>query len=188
MAITSYPRVTIQGSGAAQNPQNGQGLMILNPSTGLYEAATAATFAGGGGGGGDATAANQSTQITEAQTNNTILGGVETELQNLNNNTATSANQSTQINEAQATNSLLNDVALYTNLMQSYNIAYGKPAAEYLNDIANNTDQIENLLNDIKNLLTDIKSNQTTSVQKTQIVDAAGNAVNVESNKLYVIQ
>ena len=62
MAIGSYPRVTVQGTSNAQNPQNGYGLMIFNSTTGKYEAATAATF-GGGGGGGDATAANQTTQI-----------------------------------------------------------------------------------------------------------------------------
>lgn len=63
MSIGSYPRVTVQGTSNAQNPQNGYGLMIFNSITGQYEAATAATFAGGGGGGGDATAANQTTQI-----------------------------------------------------------------------------------------------------------------------------
>jgi len=60
MPVTSYPRVTVQGTGAAQNTQNGNALMVLNPSTNLYEAATAATFAGGGG---SATAANQTSQI-----------------------------------------------------------------------------------------------------------------------------
>jgi hypothetical protein len=69
MAITSYPRVTLQGTGPTQNPQNGTGLMVLNPSTNKYEAATAATFSGGGG--GDATAANQTSQITLA----TLLNG-----------------------------------------------------------------------------------------------------------------
>lgn len=71
MAITSYPRVTIDGTSPSQNPPNGQGLMLLNPSTGLYEPATASTFSGGGG--GDATSANQSTQIAEAQTTNQYL-------------------------------------------------------------------------------------------------------------------
>lgn len=74
MAIGSYPRVTVEGTGPSQNPQNGQGLMLLNPSTGLYESATASTFSGGGG--GDATAANQATQITEAQTTNLGLGDI----------------------------------------------------------------------------------------------------------------
>jgi len=56
MPVSSYPRVTVQGTGTPQNPQTGSALMVVNPSTGKYEAATAATF---GGGGGDATAANQ---------------------------------------------------------------------------------------------------------------------------------
>jgi hypothetical protein len=46
--------------------------MLLNPSTNKYEPATASTFSGGGGG-GDATAANQTTQIAEAQTTNQNL-------------------------------------------------------------------------------------------------------------------
>jgi hypothetical protein len=75
MAIGSYPRVTVQGTGAANNIQNGLGLMVLNPSTNKYEAATAATFSGGGGG-GDATAANQTSQITEAQTANGFLDDI----------------------------------------------------------------------------------------------------------------
>ena len=118
MAIGSYPRVTVQGTGATNNIQNGLGLMVLNPSTSKYEAATAATFSGGGG--GDATAANQTSQITLATT--------------LNGDT-----------------------------------------------VAGNA-----LLTDIKNLLTDIKTAQTSSTQKTQIVDASGNAVSVTSNKLNV--
>jgi len=72
MALGSYPRVTVQGTGNTNNPQNGYGLMVFNSTTGKYEAATTSTF-GGGGGGGDATAANQATQITEAQTTNNYL-------------------------------------------------------------------------------------------------------------------
>ena len=129
MAIGSYPRVTVQGTGATNNIQNGLGLMVLNPSTSKYEAATAATFSGGGG--GDATAANQASQIS----------------------LATSLN--------------------------AYNFIFGKGTAEYLNDQGF-------VLLDIKNLLTDIKNNQTTSVQKTQIVDASGNAVAVSASRLRV--
>jgi hypothetical protein len=70
MSVSSYPRVTIQGTGNLNNPQNGLGLMIYNPTSQRYEAATAATFGGGGGGGGDATAANQTTQINLATTAN----------------------------------------------------------------------------------------------------------------------
>jgi len=80
MPVSSYPRVTVQGTGTAQNTQNGSALMVVNPSTGKYEAATAATF--GGGGGGDATAANQTSQINLATT--------------LNGSVATAANQTSQ--------------------------------------------------------------------------------------------
>jgi hypothetical protein len=59
MAITSYPRVTIQGSGSGQNTPNGTGMMVLNPSTNKYEAATANTFNTVAAGG--ATASNQTT-------------------------------------------------------------------------------------------------------------------------------
>lgn len=62
MAISAYPRTAVQGTGAGTNKQNGLSLMLLNSTTGEYEAATSSTFAGGGGG-GDATAANQTTQI-----------------------------------------------------------------------------------------------------------------------------
>ena len=73
MAISSYPRVAVQGSAANSNPQNGLSLMLLNSSTGQYEAATSSTFAGGGGGGG-ATAANQTTQISlETSINDRLL-------------------------------------------------------------------------------------------------------------------
>lgn len=75
MAITSYPRVTLQGSGPSQNPQNGTGLMVLNPSTNKYEAVTASTFSGGGG--GDATAANQTTQIDQGTETNGFLQAIQ---------------------------------------------------------------------------------------------------------------
>lgn len=72
MAISAYPRTAVQGSKAAANPQNGLSLMLLNPATNEYEAATSTTFGGGGGAGG-ATAANQTTQITAANTTNDLL-------------------------------------------------------------------------------------------------------------------
>jgi hypothetical protein len=72
MPISSYPRVTVQGTSNAQNAQNGSSLMIFNPSTNKYEAVTAATL-----GGGDATAANQTIQIGEAQGTNTYLSNIE---------------------------------------------------------------------------------------------------------------
>jgi hypothetical protein len=78
MSIGSYPRVTVQGTGNANNIQNGLGLMLFNSTTGKYEAATSSTF--GGGGGGDATAANQATQISEAQNTNSFLQNIENEI------------------------------------------------------------------------------------------------------------
>jgi hypothetical protein len=81
MPVSSYPRVTVQGTGNAQNTQNGQALMVFNSSTGKYEAATAATFGGAGG----ATAANQTTQIANENTLNGLV--------------STKANQTTQINQ-----------------------------------------------------------------------------------------
>lgn len=72
MSIQSYPRTIVQNTGNGELTQNGLCLMIYNSTTNKYEAATASTF-GGGGGGGDATAANQTTQITEAQTTNGYL-------------------------------------------------------------------------------------------------------------------
>jgi hypothetical protein len=138
MAISAYPRTAIQGTPGAGNPSNGLSLMLLNPSTGNYEAATSATFGGGGGGGGDATSANQTTQITEAQTGNNLL-----------------------------------------TTLNSSNFIFGKGTAEYLNDQYF-------VLNDIKNLLQDIKTQQTSNVQKTQIINSAGDSVNVTGNKLDV--
>ena len=79
MAITSYPRITVQGTGKNLNPQNGQALMIFNAVTNKYEAATATTFAGLS----DATAANQLIQISEAQLTNTKLDTVITVLNSI---------------------------------------------------------------------------------------------------------
>jgi hypothetical protein len=63
MAISSYPRTIKNGQIAPNGSANsGIGLMLYNSSTGLYEAATPSTFGGVGAGG--ATAANQTTQIT----------------------------------------------------------------------------------------------------------------------------
>lgn len=137
MGISAYPRVAVEGTTASNNPPNGQSLMLFNAITQEYEPATSATFSGGGGG-GDATAANQTTQITEAITTNNSL-----------------------------------------TVLNSSNFIFGKGTAEYLNDI-------QFVLLDIKNLLTDIKTQQTSSVQKTQLCDSAGNAVTVTGNKLDV--
>jgi len=114
MAIGAYPRTTVQGTGNAQNTQSGYGLMIFNATTQKYEAATAATFAAGGG--GDATAANQTTQINEAQTANSYLTSIESNTLSTAMNTSlgsTSANQTTQITEAQTSNTKLTDLLAY---------------------------------------------------------------------------
>ena len=83
MPVSSYPRFTVQGTGAQNNTQNGTAVMVLNPSTNKYEAATAATFGGGGGAGG-ATAANQTTQITVANDANVFLSNLLTQIQDSN--------------------------------------------------------------------------------------------------------
>lgn len=59
MSITSYPRVTIQGTGNTNNPQNGFGQMVWNTSTARYELLTAQTYAG------LATTTNQNSQIAQ---------------------------------------------------------------------------------------------------------------------------
>lgn len=60
MAISSYPRTIKTGQIAANGNENsGVGLMLYNTTTGLYEAATPATFGGAAAGG--ATAALQTT-------------------------------------------------------------------------------------------------------------------------------
>lgn len=117
MAIGAYPRTQVQGTGNGQNPQNGLSLMLYNASTQQYEAATSSTFAGGGG--GDATAANQTTQITEAQTANSYLTSIDTYSQAIATNTsgsATAANQGTQITEAQTANTTLTGLLNYIKI------------------------------------------------------------------------
>ena len=202
MPVSSYPRVTVQGTGTAQNTQNGQALMLVNPSTGQYEAATAATF-GGGGGGGDATASNQSIQISEAQSTNTYLSDIQLNTTGV----ATAANQSTQITEAQTANTYLGDIANYlydgntsssaaallglisantfeTNANRSiaellYSTAAGQTAASLLNDI-------KTTLGLINTELQSINTNLTNGNQSTQITQG-GNVANVNgSNQLEV--
>lgn len=125
MSIGSYPRVTVQGTGAANNIQNGLGLMVLNPSTNTYEAATAATFGGGGGSGG-ATEINQETQIIEAQNANNLAASQLIEL--------TLANG-------------------YLQQINAASYAYGQPFSEYLNSILNANNDMKNSLSNIYNLL-----------------------------------
>jgi hypothetical protein len=197
MAIGSYPRVTVQGTGATNNIQNGLGLMVLNPSTSKYEAATAATFAGGGGG-GDATAANQTTQIGEATTTNTNLTEIVTEIQTLNSTTATAANQTAQIGEATTTNNKLNEIITEIQILNSTtataanqttqiteaqttnNNLYtnGQSAAEWIEDVETWTKTTSNYLiaygkpaaeylNDIALTLLDVK-NLLTDIKNNQ--------------------
>lgn len=128
MSITSYPRVTVQGTNALNNTQNGNALMILNPSTGLYEAATASTF-GGGGGGGSATAANQTTQI-----------GLET---TLNSIVSTASNQATEIAAINA----LPTSGLSTSALQTTLNSLVSTAANQTTEITNTT-SIRTLLNE----------------------------------------
>lgn len=65
MAISAYPRTAVQNSKSNTNKPNGLSLMIVDPVTGEYTPATAATFAGGGGGDA-ATATNQQAQIAQS--------------------------------------------------------------------------------------------------------------------------
>lgn len=153
MPVSSYPRVTVQGTGAAQNPQNGQALMILNPSTGKYEAATSSTFAGGGGGGGDATAANQTTQINEAQSTNTKLDTANNTLGNISAIQATAVNQALQITEAINTNTALN--------------SNGSSAADWIYASNINLGQINQSNN---NILNSLQLNGVTATEKLDLI------------------
>lgn len=185
MSIGSYPRVTVQGTGAANNIQNGLGLMLLNPSTGQYEAATASTFAGGGGG-GDATAANQSIQISEAQTSNISLANIDTQTKNTRDNLIDSVSGNTVGFNAELISSRL------------YNSAIGESIAQLLFNSNANT-SISNLLYDttlnrsaaeiLKFILQELQSintNLTNGSQSTQITQG-GNVANVNgSNQLEV--
>jgi hypothetical protein len=108
---------------------------------------------------------NSTTQQYEPATAATFAGGG-------GGGGATATNQTLQITEAQTGNNLL------TTLNNS-NFIFGKGTAEYLNDQYF-------VLNDIKNLLQDIKIQQTSNVQKTQLVDSAGNSVSVTGGKLDV--
>ena len=143
MPVSSYPRVTVQGTGNGQNPQNGQALMIYNTITGKYEAATASTFAGGGG---EATAANQATQIGLAVAGNGNTSSIDTKLTTTNNNL----------------NSVISNTAQTASYL--YDNVGSKTAAELLASI-------ETVLKDCKTLLTDIKNNQTNRTQKVILTD-----------------
>lgn len=179
MPVSSYPRTAVQGSTNANNPQNGVGLMLYNNSTQQYEAATASTF-GGGGGGGDATAANQSTQITEAQTANTRLYNIELETKATKDNLFDSGAGLTaaQILELIRANTFEN-TANRSIAELLYSITAGQSAASLLNDI-NTT------LGLINTELQSINTNLTNGNQSTQITQG-GNVANVNgSNQLEV--
>jgi hypothetical protein len=95
MAINSYPRVTVQGTGNVNNPQNGLGIMVWNTSTLRYELLTAQTFAGlatAANQANQATAANQTTMITALNSIITALNTVNTNLTTISGN-QTSGNQ-----------------------------------------------------------------------------------------------
>lgn len=168
MSIGSYPRVTVQGTGAANNIQNGLGLMVLNPSTNKYEAATAATFSGGGGG-GDATAANQTTQITEAESANTYLGDI--------------ANYLFDGGSAQSAAELLNFIRNYTYENSSsqsiaellYSASAAQSAASLLNDIKTTLGLINNELISLNTAIID-------GSQRVVIQDAGGTTVDVNGS------
>lgn len=84
MAISSYPRTIKNGQIASNGDANsGTGLMLWDSATNTYIAATPSTFSAGGG--GDATAANQSTQITEAILGNSKLQNIEDSNANIEN-------------------------------------------------------------------------------------------------------
>lgn len=73
MSITSYPRVTIQGTGNVNNPQNGFGTMVWNTATSRYELLTAQTFAGLATNSLQNTIiSNQGVQITQFNNSSTI--------------------------------------------------------------------------------------------------------------------
>jgi hypothetical protein len=170
MAISAYPRTAIQGTPGAGNISNGLSLMLINPSTGNYEPATANTFSGGGGGGGDATAANQSTQIAEAQTTNQYL---------FDNGGGLSVAQSNEIIKQYLIDSGSGlSVGQSNEIIKQYLIDNGRSVAQLLfNTDANRS--VAQLLQTIINTLQD-------GTAKVQIVDSSGNGVNVSSNRLNV--
>lgn len=154
MAISAYPRTAVQGSTANGNPQNGLSLMLLNSTTGQYEAATSETFAGGGGsGGGDATAANQNIQINKAGNTNTLLTTI-------NNQIPLLATLQEQLNG----NNSLNSIVSFLPALDTYLYS------------------IKALIETSNNLLTNIANNQINGAQKVVITDTTGNNAFVDSN------
>lgn len=153
MAISSYPRVAVQGSAANSNPQNGLSLMLLNPSTGQYEAATSSTFSGGGsGGGGGATAANQTIQINEVGNTNNLLTTI-------NNQIPLLATLQEQLNG----NNSLNSIVSFLPALDTYLYS------------------IKTLIEFSNQLLTDIRKNQIDGSQRVVIQSTTGNVVDVDA-------
>lgn len=117
-------------AGVAESCGIGTLLMAKNPSGQVVplktNAAGSLEVTGAGGGGGDATAENQSTQITAANTANSLLEGLDVQFNEANGylNTikdatttqATAANQSTQITAANTANTEL--AAINTKLTE----------------------------------------------------------------------
>ena len=178
MPVSSYPRTAVQGSTNANNPQNGVGLMLYNNSTQQYEAATSATF--GGGGGGDATAANQSTQITEAQLANIRLYNIELETKATKDNLFDSGAGSSAAQLLELIRANTFEITANRSIAELlYSTSAGQTAASLLNDI-------KTTLGLINTELQSINTNLTNGNQSTQITQG-GNVANVNgSNQLEI--
>lgn len=161
MAISAYPRTAVQGTGAGTNKQNGLSLMLLNSTTGEYEAATSSTFAGGGGGGGDATAANQTTQIDAA---------------NITNDRLINPSSGETISQL-----LFSDDASRSIAQLLFDNNSGYSAVELLGFIANLADQIRALLVTANNSLANMENVLVDGTQRTAIIGTNGVAVDVDA-------
>jgi len=184
MPVSSYPRTAVQGSTNANNPQNGVGLMLYNNSTQQYEAATASTF--GGGGGGDATAANQSIQITEAQTSNINTSDTATYTKNTRDNLVDPGTSNSVGFNAELISSRLYNSAIGESIAQ---LLFSNVANESISQLLYNSGKSKSaatLLQDILDALLTINTNLTNGNQSTQITQG-GNVANVNgSNQLEV--
>lgn len=171
MAISAYPRTAVQNSKSNTNKPNGLSLMIVDPVTGEYTPATAATFAGGGG--DAATAANQDTQILEAQTANGYLSNIQDSNSIIGNRLV---NPSSNESVAQ----LLFSDDLSRSLAQLLvNNNLGLSAADLLTNIM---DELQTISGTLQN----IDSNITNGQQRVVIQDSDGNTVKITSNRLNV--
>ena len=168
MAISAYPRTAVQNSKSNTNKPNGLSLMIVDPVTGEYTPATAATFAGGGGGGGGATATNQLTQISEAIITNSRL------LHPVSNETITQL--------------LFNDVAGKSIAQLLWNNDIGVSAADLLERLLAQTVNTNGYLTQIIGILGTISSNLTNGKQRVVIQDTSGNTANVTGENALLTQ